>query len=214
VLLRIVLVESLADAVAIALPIEGPSGDTPPDQSVASCIRSLRTLETADWEAFFEEVSATERILREDPAGVYARMDFDPRDRYRKAVEELAGRSDWSEEGVAREAIRRSSEGMGGRSGHVGYHLIDAGFDALGRAVVSPRLAGAMASVRPSSSDLLVHRRLQRLGRRARRCRPGAARTTTRTSTPGAVHRVLIVWPPSQDVSAAPRARPPGPRSA
>ena len=135
VLLRIVLIESLADAVALALPIEGPSGDTPADQSVAACIRSLRTLETSDWKAFFEEVSATERILREDPAGVYARMDFDTRDRYRKAVEELAGRSDWSEEAVAREAVRRSSEGMGGRSGHVGYHLIDAGVDALARAV-------------------------------------------------------------------------------
>jgi cyclic beta-1,2-glucan glucanotransferase len=135
VLLRIVLVESLAEAVATALPPEGPAGDTPADQSVAACIRSLRTLETADWKAFFEDVSATERILREDPAGVYTRMDFDTRDRYRKAVEELAARSDWSEDAVAREAVRRSREGGGGRREHVGYHLVDAGFDALGRAV-------------------------------------------------------------------------------
>jgi cyclic beta-1,2-glucan synthetase len=135
VLLRIVLIESLADAVAIELPIEGPSGDTPSDQSVAACIRGLRTVETSDWKAFFEEVSATERILREDPAGVYAGMDFDTRDRYRKAVEELARRSDWSEEAVAREAVRRSLGGLGVRSGHVGYHLVDGGFDALARAV-------------------------------------------------------------------------------
>jgi cyclic beta-1,2-glucan synthetase len=135
VLLRIVVLESLADAVTIALPPEGPAGDTPADQSVGACIRSLRTLETMDWKAFFEEVSATERILREDPAGVYARMDFDTRDRYRKVVEELAARSDWSEEAVAREAVRRSREGMGGRRGHVGFHLVDDGFEALGRTV-------------------------------------------------------------------------------
>ena len=135
VLLRIVLIESLADAVAIALPIEGPLGDTPADQRVAACIRSLRTLETSDWKAFFEEVSATEQILHEDPSGVYASMDFETRDGYRKVIEELARRGDWSEEAVAREAVRRSRETPGVRSGHVGYHLVDAGFDALARAV-------------------------------------------------------------------------------
>jgi cyclic beta-1,2-glucan synthetase len=135
VLLRIVLLESLADAVAIALPVEGPTADTPADQSVAASIRSLRVLETTDWNAFFERISETERILREDPAGVYARMDFDTRDRYRKAVEELAGRSDWSEEAVAHEAVRRSREGTGDRRRHVGHHLIDDGFEALGQAV-------------------------------------------------------------------------------
>ncbi|HSF02108.1 MAG TPA: hypothetical protein VLA62_03815, partial [Solirubrobacterales bacterium] len=135
VLLRIVLLESLADAVTIVLPAEGPAGDTPADQRVGACIRSLRTLETTDWKAFFEEVSATERILRDDPAGVYARMDFDTRDRYRKVVEELAARSDWSEEAVAREAVHRSRDGTGGRRGHVGFHLVDDGFEALGRTV-------------------------------------------------------------------------------
>ncbi len=135
VLLRIVLLESLASAVAIALPVEGPTGDTPSDQIVTACIRSLRTLETTDWKAFFEQVSETERILREDPAGIYARMDFDTRDRYRKVVEELAARSDWSEEAVAREVVRRSREDGRGRGRHVGYHLIDDGFEALGQAV-------------------------------------------------------------------------------
>jgi cyclic beta-1,2-glucan synthetase len=135
VLLRIVLIESLAAAVASALPVEGPPGDTPADQGVAASIRSLRTLETTDWKAFFEAVSETERVLREDPAGAYPHMDFDTRDRYRKVVEELARRSDCSEEAVAHEAVRRSREGAGSRTAHVGYHLVDEGFDALGRAV-------------------------------------------------------------------------------
>ena len=135
VLLRVVLIEALADAVAIALPPEGPAEETPADQSVGACVRGLRMLETSDWKAVFELVSVTERVLREDPAGVYARMDFDTRDRYRKIVEELARCGDCSEDAVAREAVRRSREGMTGRGGHVGYHLVDAGFDALGRAV-------------------------------------------------------------------------------
>ncbi len=135
VLLRIVQLEALASAVAVTLPVEEPAEATTADHIVAACIRSLRTLETTDWNAFFEGVSETERILREDPAGAYARMDFDTRDRYRKVVEELAARSDWSEEAVAREAVARSRKSVGGRRGHVGYHLIDDGFEALGHAV-------------------------------------------------------------------------------
>jgi cyclic beta-1,2-glucan synthetase len=131
VLLRIVLLESLAAATTTAFQADGPPGQSPADQTVPACIRSLRTLETTDWKAFFEQVNETERILREDPAGVYARMDFDTRDRYRGVVEDLAARSGWSEDAVAREAVRLSGQSTGDRCLHVGYHLIDQGVVAL-----------------------------------------------------------------------------------
>jgi cyclic beta-1,2-glucan synthetase len=134
-LLRIVLLEALASAVTIALPEQGSGEESDADRIVAAGIRGLRTLDTTDWNTFFEGVSDIERILRQDPAGVYARMDFDTRDRYRKVVEELAARSDRSEGAVAREAVERSRQGVGSRHGHVGYHLIGDGFEALGRAV-------------------------------------------------------------------------------
>jgi hypothetical protein len=38
---------------------------------------------------FVESISAIDEILRRDPVGVYAHMDFQTRDRYRKVVEEL-----------------------------------------------------------------------------------------------------------------------------
>lgn len=134
-LLRVVLLESLAAAVAVALAAEPVETEPSGDQTVASCIRSLRAVETADWKAFFEEASEAERILREDPPGTYAGMDFATRDRYRKAVEELAEHSGAPEETVAREAVRRARESTGGREAHVGYHLVDAGSEALGRAL-------------------------------------------------------------------------------
>ena len=135
VLLRIVLLESLAAAATIAFRIEGPPGQPPADQTVPACIRSLRTLETTDWKAVFEQISETERILREDPAGVYPSMDFDTRDRYRRVVEDLAARSGWLEDAVAREAVRLSRESTAGRHRHVGYHLIDRGVVGLERLV-------------------------------------------------------------------------------
>jgi cyclic beta-1,2-glucan synthetase len=73
-----------------------------------------------------------EEVLRRDAAGVYARMDFATRDRYRKAVEDLARGSGRDEVAVAREAVRRGElrpEGSRGR--HVGFHLVDAGRPAL-----------------------------------------------------------------------------------
>ena len=57
---------------------------------MANLIGSLRLISTFDWSEFFESVSLVEQVLQRDPAGVYGRMDFRSRDRYRHAVEELA----------------------------------------------------------------------------------------------------------------------------
>src|SRR5436190_2206699 len=57
---------------------------------MANLIGSLRLISTFDWSDFFESVSHVEQVLQRDPAGVYGRMDFRSRDRYRHAIEELA----------------------------------------------------------------------------------------------------------------------------
>ena len=53
--------------------------------SMANLIGSLRLISTFDWSEFFESVSLVEQVLQRDPAGVYGRMDFRSRDRYRHA---------------------------------------------------------------------------------------------------------------------------------
>ncbi len=105
---------------------------------VANCIRSLRTLETQDWDAFFESVSRVEATLRSDPADVYAGMDFETRDRYRKVVEELAWTTEWDEEAFAAEAVRLAEEAQKDEDGlpraaHVGFYLVDRGRAQLER---------------------------------------------------------------------------------
>jgi cyclic beta-1,2-glucan synthetase len=64
----------------------------------------LRQLALEDWRKIFEKLSRVEQLLRRDPSGVYAKMDFDTRDRYRRAVEELARGSGQSEAQVAQRA--------------------------------------------------------------------------------------------------------------
>jgi type II secretory pathway pseudopilin PulG len=109
------------------------------EQTVINCLRSLRTLSNQDWTAFFEEVSRVEEILRCDPANVYANMDFDTRDRYRKSIEKLAAAAGWNEIAVASKCISLANCGGKRESGqqtddigpvpsqHVGYYLMGQG---------------------------------------------------------------------------------------
>ncbi|HMB07044.1 MAG TPA: glycosyltransferase family 2 protein, partial [Isosphaeraceae bacterium] len=103
--------------------------------SVGNCVISLRLLSAIDWNASFERHSAVEAVLREDPAGVYARQDFATRDRYRRAIERIARRSGVDERAVARRAVELARAGLesgrGPGRGHVGYYLIDRGESAL-----------------------------------------------------------------------------------
>ncbi len=104
--------------------------------SLSNSIGSLRFLGAMDWREFVETMSAVEQTLRSDPAGVYGRMDFATRDRYRHVVEKIAKRDRMSESEVAREAIRLAGEAAAvdnsdDRSAHVGFYLIDKGLRQL-----------------------------------------------------------------------------------
>src|SRR5439155_21085929 len=61
--------------------------------SVGNVISSMRILSIIDWPVFFDSCSAIERTLRDDPAGVYPRMEFATRDQYRHEVERIAKRA-------------------------------------------------------------------------------------------------------------------------
>ncbi len=100
--------------------------------AIGNVITSMRLLSSIDWTLFFERVSLVEQILRQDPAGAYARMDFATRDRYRHSVEQLAKGAGQPEPSVARRAVDLASEAQ--RTGpqtdrrhHVGYYLISRG---------------------------------------------------------------------------------------
>ncbi len=100
--------------------------------STANTVTSLRFCTTLDWSRFVEQVSPLEEILRRDPAGVYPRMDFASRDRYRHAVEDLAAPTGEAQVRVALRAVesaRRAAEqkGIGEKAAHVGHHLIGPG---------------------------------------------------------------------------------------
>ena len=118
--------------------------------SMGNSIGGLRFLGAMDWREFVETMSDVEQILRDDPVGVYSKMDFAARDRYRHVVEKTAKSSLHSESEVARRAIQLAREGAarraslqdsGGppgedgdeRMAHVGFYLADKGLVQLER---------------------------------------------------------------------------------
>src|SRR5512133_2079518 len=115
IMLRIGILERLVYATSELTGIEVPKSlseipiqfavTLPNDTIVAHCFLSLRLLSATDWKDFFEQTSRVEQILRNDPAQIYAGMDFDTRNNYRSVIEELARHSTLSEEAVALAAV-------------------------------------------------------------------------------------------------------------
>jgi cyclic beta-1,2-glucan synthetase len=108
--------------------------------SIGNAVTSLRVLALLDWRKIFERLSRVEQVLRLDPAGIYAQMDFRTRDRYRRAVEELARGSGLEEEQVARRALEAAAASARDAAGdlrrlHIGLFLIREGREALARSI-------------------------------------------------------------------------------
>ena len=115
--------------------------------SISNSIGSLRVLDSIDWRDVVERESHLERILRGDPADVYAAMDFRTRDSYRHVVERIARDADVPELEVARRVVELAKAGTPPAHGpalrrHVGFYLVGDGAPELARAcgIVPARL--------------------------------------------------------------------------
>ncbi len=104
--------------------------------AIGNSITSIRALSSINWKNFVEAMSRVEDILRNDPAGVYSRMDFTTRDTYRHMIEKIARQARATEESVATQsvALARTAEPWS-RSAHIGAYLIDRERPVLERAV-------------------------------------------------------------------------------
>src|SRR4029077_7247970 len=53
---------------------------------VSVCVRSLRDVGHTNWKDALEPIMSIDRVLDQDPAEAYSRMDFESRQLYRKKV--------------------------------------------------------------------------------------------------------------------------------
>ncbi len=122
-----------------ALQLELLDRLTVSSQSWPALLYSLRQIGDASWKELFEAVNPIDPILREDPAGAYAAMDFESRDRYRNAIGDLARRSELNEHQIAEAVLSQARQAHAASDGsrfaqrraHVGFYLIDRGLAGL-----------------------------------------------------------------------------------
>ncbi len=109
--------------------------------TVRNIVTSMRLISDIDWAELFESVSLVDERLRARSA--FADMDFPTRDAYRKAIEQLARGSSYTEVEIAEQALDAALEaaseeeaaGSAQRACDPGYHLIAQGRHALERAI-------------------------------------------------------------------------------
>lgn len=94
--------------------------------TMGNIVRSLRELDDTEWAVWFEDVSAIDKILREETD--YSTLDFGSRNSYRNQIEQLARRSDMSEIEIAQAAVQMASKaratGHAAGDANVGTYLV------------------------------------------------------------------------------------------
>ena len=134
--LKLVILEQIADRGAVL--VKNPGSET--ESRVVPCIRALQHVTQSSWKLELESLIPFDGILRDDPAGAYARMDLESRNLYREGVARIAGRSDHSEMVVAKEALALARKARNRtyrdprvalRESHIGHYLIGDGNELL-----------------------------------------------------------------------------------
>ena len=109
--------------------------------SCGNAFTSLRQLALLDWREIFEKLSRVELLLRRDPSGVYAGMDFATRDRCRRSIEELARAAALTEEEVAARVIALATQAGREAAGDARCNHVGAWLTGEGRAELARLLA-------------------------------------------------------------------------
>jgi cyclic beta-1,2-glucan synthetase len=103
-------------------------------------VRSLQEIKQTSWKIVIEPLILFDRLLRQDPAGAYPRMDYETRELYRKKLVSIADRSDCSEMKVAADVLalarqaqkqRNEDPRVTLRDSHVGSYLVAEGATVL-----------------------------------------------------------------------------------
>jgi cyclic beta-1,2-glucan synthetase len=128
--LKLVLLEQIARSGKLLLE------DSVAPHDLRSPVFSLREIKQTTWKTVIEPLIRFDRVLREDPAGAYSRMDYETRELYRQKLVNIANHSDCSEMEVAREMLRlaraaqkqpHSDPRVTQRRSHVGTYLLAEG---------------------------------------------------------------------------------------
>lgn len=103
--------------------------------SLGNSITGIREIGALPFSGVFEELSYVEKILREDPSGLYCKLDFDTRTYYRHKIEKYSRLMKIPESFISKQIVECAEEGTEDYERHIGYYLIDDGIECLKKKV-------------------------------------------------------------------------------
>ena len=110
--------------------------------SIGNCIISINTIIRVNFLQIFEQINGVEEILKNDPMGIYSKMDYKTRAEYRKVIEQISKKTKISELYIAKKCLELAQnkkqaleennyEIKDYKKCHIGYYLISDGKSEL-----------------------------------------------------------------------------------
>ena len=93
--------------------------------SIGNSITSLKKVQRINFLQIFEKINGVEEVLRQDPAGVYEKMDYKTKEDYRNKIKQISKKTKISEMYIAQKLLELAkSEKNGSKKNHIGYYLV------------------------------------------------------------------------------------------
>jgi len=118
----------------------GKSAEAEDVRGIARAIKLLRFCSGYDFTPMLEKYNGVDKLLREDPAGIYSKMDDTSRFAYRKAVTEQAEKLKITESVFTQGLLERAKTGRSETEKHIGKTLLAKPVSRKMRALALSRL--------------------------------------------------------------------------
>ena len=99
---------------------------------IGNAVYSLKKIQRINFLEIFEKINGVEEVLKQDPAGVYNKMDYKTKEDYRNRIKEISKKTKISEIYIAKKLLELAQCGaQGSKNSHIGYYLVGKNVNTL-----------------------------------------------------------------------------------
>ena len=100
---------------------------------MSNSITSIKEINRLNFLEIFEKINGVEEILKQDPSGVYAKMDYKTKEYYRNTIKEISKKTKISEIYISKKLIELANQEkeINSKKAHIGYYLISEEIEKL-----------------------------------------------------------------------------------
>lgn len=99
---------------------------------IGNGILSIKEIQRMNFLDMFEKINGVEDLLRQDPAGVYDKMNYETKEYYRMKIKEISNKTKISELYITKKILEiANTTEKGTKKSHIGYYIICEGIADL-----------------------------------------------------------------------------------